>query len=154
MRRTTILGFCFFLVTSILAVVAARHRSDPKVISARASATFHGQFKEANFRDIYRQASPYLQHRISEGAFVERMRGLRQRLGDQMTLVKNNRLSTMLPFSPVTDRTGTSLRDDYLLTATSDTCDEFIYWDIVGGEGKLTHYTAYCDSDRKVISIP
>ena|GEM_PF-5973106 len=154
MRRSTILGFCFFLVTGVLAIFAARHRSDPKNISARASVTLHQQFKEANFRDMYRQASPYLQHRISEGAFIDRMRGLRQRLGDQVTLAPDNRLSALFPLRPITDRTGTSLRVDYLLTAASDTCDEFIYWDIADGEGKLTHYTVYCDSDRKVVSIP
>jgi hypothetical protein len=138
-------GFWFCLVTSILAVYSALGRTDA-ALAEGASNRFHEQLRRAEFKSMYRQAPPYLQRRISEGAFIERMRELRRRIGDSpLKIVREDRTRYLGP--AITKGVDTTfVRADYVLRSATDTCEEFIFWQVEDGEAKLFDYSVRCES--------
>ena len=153
MKLKTQWGFWFCLVTGILAIVSAFGRTDT-ALATRASARFHEQFMESKFADMHREASSHLQRRISRGEFINRMRELRLRVGDNVTFEKTNHVRESAPTAMVKYGAVTLIGEDYFLKAPASRCDEYIDWLIEDGESKLKSYTAFCDSLTFMVRIP
>ncbi len=135
MKSYTLAVRGFFLAFLILAATSSCARSEAMKLTL-ASERFHSLFKESKFRDIYREASPFLRSRKSEEEFISQLRTVQMLVGEIQSVERN---TTPLP-PPVAGTPENERWTVYNVKGMKGECSEYIAWFLENDEPKLAWY--------------
>jgi hypothetical protein len=112
-----------------------------------AAARLHENFKASKFDKIYDEASDGLRAKVKKEAFVEKLRGVRARLGD-ISRVEESR-DPARQYDKEYDFVSTSFDVD----GSAEDCNELIYWDVSGSEARLLRYGVMFGDGKEFINL-
>jgi hypothetical protein len=111
-----------------------------------AAARFHENFKASKFDEIYAEASKDLCADQNKEEFVERLRVLRERLGEI------TRIKEALRYGRERDEELDYVSTNFDVEGSED-CTELMFWDVSGGEARLLRYGVMFDDGKESINL-
>lgn len=112
-----------------------------------AAAQLHRNLKASKFAEIYDEASYVLRAKVKKDEFVEKLRGVRARLGD--ILMTDELHNPEREYDAEHDFVTTNFDVD----GSAEDCSELMFWDVSGSEAKLLRYGIILGDGKEFVDL-